>query len=114
MNGLRTREEYVNEVAVLNEKIACCRNYLELGKDKIQEFWFSKECEQFGESRPFDSHIQELRNAAFETYKEDDDSISIRCPRCLKETRTTESILADNGIVSCGNCGNEIDWRCDL
>lgn len=61
-----------NEIAVLNEKIACCKSYLELGKDKIQEFWFSKECEQFGESRPFDSHIQELRNAAFEACKEDE------------------------------------------
>ena len=97
-----------NEVAVLNEKIACCRNYLELEEDKIYEFWFSKECERFGKNRPFDRSIQELRNAAFEACKEDDDSISIICPHCGKETSTSISILADNAIVSCGNCGNEI------
>lgn len=96
-----------NEIAALNEKIACCKNYLELGKDKIYEFWFSKECEAFGESKPFDSHIQELRNAAFETSEEAaDDTISINCPACGEEIRESISVLESKGYAVCGNCGH--------
>lgn len=96
-----------NEIAALNEKIACCKNYLELGKDKIYELWFSKECEAFGESKPFDSHIQELRDAAFETSEEgDDDTISISCPACGEEIRESISVLESKGYAVCGNCGH--------
>lgn len=98
-----------NEIAALNEKIACCKNYLELGKDKIYELWFSKECEAFGESKPFDSHIQELRDAAFETSEEaadGDDTISINCPACGEEIRESISVLESKGYAVCGNCGH--------
>lgn len=98
-----------NEIAALNEKIARCKSYLELGKDKIYELWFSKECEAFGESKPFDSHIQELRDAAFEISAEDAaDTISISCPACGEEIRESISVLEVNGYAVCGNCGHTV------
>lgn len=57
-------KEAENNIAVLNEKIAACRRYLELGEDKISELLFSQKCEAFGVSKSFDSQIQEYRNAA--------------------------------------------------
>lgn len=98
-----------NEIAALNEKIARCKSYLKLGKDKIYELWFSKACEAFGESKPFDSHIQELRNAAFEISAEDAaDTISISCPACGEEIRESISVLEVNGYAVCGNCGHTV------
>lgn len=98
-----------NEIAALNEKIARCKSYLELGKDKIYELWFSRKCEALGESKPFDSHVQELRNAAFETNEEDaDNTISISCPACGEEIRERISVLEHRGYAVCGNCGQTV------
>ena len=94
----------------MNEKIAHCRRYLELGKDKISELWFSKECEAFGVSKAFDNNIQELRKAALGiTEKAVDDSVSIICPACGEEIRESRSVLVTNGYVVCRTCGNTIE-----
>lgn len=99
-----------NEIASLNEKIAHCRRYLELGKDKISELWFSKKCEAFGVSKSFDSHIQDLRKAALGiTEKAVDDSVNITCPFCGEEIRESRSVLGTNGYVVCRTCGNTIE-----
>lgn len=106
----KTISDTENEISALNEKIAHCRRYLELGKDKISELWFSKECEAFGVSKAFDSHIQELRKAALGiTEKAVDDSVSITCPACGEEIRESRSVLVTNGYVICRTCGNTIE-----
>ncbi len=98
-----------NKITALNEKIAYCKSYLELGKDKISELWFSKECEAFGVNKSFDSHIQDLRKAALGiTEDEIEDSVSITCPTCGEEIRENRSVLESNGYVVCGTCGDTI------
>lgn len=98
-----------NKIIALNEKIAYCKSYLELGKDKISELWFSKECEAIGVSKSFDSHIQDLRKAALGiTEEEIEDSVSITCPTCGEEIRENRSVLESNGYVVCGTCGDTI------
>ena len=106
----KTISDTETEISVLNEKIAHCRRYLELGKDKISELWFSKECEAFGVSKAFDNNIQELRKAALGiTEKAVDDSVSITCPACGEEIKESRSVLATNGYVICRTCGNIIE-----
>lgn len=106
----KTISDTENEIAVLTEKIAHCRRYLELGKDKISELWFSKECEAFGVSKSFDTHIQELRKAALGiTEKSVDDSVGISCPVCGEEIRESRSVLVTNGYVICRTCDNTIE-----
>lgn len=60
-------EKNEKEIATLNGKIANCNRYLELGKEKIAELWFSKECEQIGVPINYDNVIQEYRKAVFES-----------------------------------------------
>lgn len=98
------------EISMLNENIAHCRKYLELGKDKISERWFSKECEAFGVNKPFDNNIEEMRKAALGiSEKSTDDTVSITCPACGEEIRESRSVLATNGYVVCKTCGNTIE-----
>lgn len=68
--------EAESDITALNEKIANCRKYLELGKDKISEFWFSEKCKEFGVSKSFDSQIQELRRVALGMTEGDVDEAS--------------------------------------
>lgn len=56
-----------NEITVLNVKISKCKKYIELGKDKIKEYIFSKKCVKYGVDMEIDNHIDELRKCVFES-----------------------------------------------
>lgn len=66
----RTISDHEAEIVEVQGKIADCRRYLDLGKDKISEYWFSKKCEAFGVNKPFDSQIQEYREAILNIFEE--------------------------------------------
>ena len=106
----KTISDRENDIAILQGKIENCRRYLDLGKDKISELWFSKECEAFGVSKSFDSQIQEYRNAALDiAEKAVDDTVSISCPACGEEIIESRTVLISNGYVVCKTCGNTIE-----
>lgn len=56
-----------NEITVLNVKITKCKKYIELGKDRIKEYIFSKKCVKYGVDMEIDNHIDELRKCVFES-----------------------------------------------
>lgn len=58
-------------ISGLEGKTADCRRYIDLGEDKIAELLFAKECNAFGVSKSFDSHIQTMRELAFEERAEE-------------------------------------------
>lgn len=58
-------------ISGLEGKIADCRRYIDVGEDKIAEFLFAKECNALGVSKSFDSHIQAMRELAFEERAEE-------------------------------------------
>lgn len=98
------------EISVLNKNIVNCRKYLELGKDKISERWFSKRCDAFGVKKSFDNNIEVMRKAALGIVeKAIDDTVSINCPACGEEIRESRNVLATNGCVICKTCGNTIE-----
>ena len=68
----RTISDYEAEIVKVQGEIAVCRRYLDLGTDKISEYWFSKECEAFGVKKPFDTQVQEYRKAVFNISEEYD------------------------------------------
>lgn len=98
------------DIAILQGKIENCRRYLNLGKEKISELWFSKECEAFGVSKPFDSQIQEYRKAALDiAEKAVEDTVSVTCPACGEKMIESRAALLSNGYVLCKTCGNTIE-----
>lgn len=102
---IKISEQEAN-IVNLQEKISNCRKYLDLGKDKISEYWFSKECEAFGVSKTFDNYIQEYRKFAFDiAEKTVDDTVNITCPYCGEEIVESRSILVAIGDVVCKTCG---------
>lgn len=106
----KTISDRENDIAILQGKNENCRRYLDLGKEKISELWFSKECEAFGVSKSFDSQIQEYRKAALDiAEKAVDDTVSITCPACGEEIIESRTVLISNGYVVCKTCGNTIE-----
>lgn len=59
-------EKLNGEIAAFQEKIAACKKYLELGEDKISEFWFSEKCRALGVQKNYDSQVHEYRKAIFD------------------------------------------------
>lgn len=59
------------QIPELEGKVADSQRYIDLGEDKIAELLFAKECNALGVSKSFDSHIQTMRELAFEERAEE-------------------------------------------
>ena len=104
------KQEHEAEIADLQRKIAACQAYLDLGKEKIEEFWFSEQCRAIGVEQACDSRTREYRNAAFgvqENAKED--SISVACPGCGYKNTENRSTAMARGYVYCHLCKKRIE-----
>lgn len=97
------------QISSVQAKIADCRKYLDLGKDKIATLWFAEKCEVFGVTQKFDSYVSEYRNAAFGVNDVVVEQVTITCPACGEEIVESRSVLIANGFVVCKTCGNTIE-----
>lgn len=59
-------KSHENEILTIRHKIADCKEYNKLGKDKIATFWFAERCSKFGVEQSVDQKVLELRKAIFE------------------------------------------------
>lgn len=97
------------QISGVQGKIADCRKYLDLGKDKIATLWFAEECEAFDVVQKVDSCVSEYRNAAFGVNDVVVEQVTITCPACGEEIVESRSVLIANGFVVCKTCGNTIE-----
>lgn len=100
------------EIVAINEKIDDCKNYISLGKDKIADLWFSKECALFGVEKSFDVHIQECRERVWDVSKKVvEEEVYIVCPACGETLVRKSSEFAASEYFVCGTCGNRIEVK---
>lgn len=52
-------------ISLVENKIAECNNYINIGRDKIATLFFSERCKKIGVTQEFDIYIKELRDLAF-------------------------------------------------
>lgn len=98
------------EIANIHQKIADCKRYLELGKDKISTLWFSEKCALVGVKKSCDSEITELRKNAFGIKEATtEETVAITCPACGQKLIENRSKLIAQGSIVCKTCGNTIE-----
>ena len=73
-NHEKKMEEYeamINQqekkIRTVQESIAICKQYVDLGQDALTAFWYAIKCSEFGVKQPFnDSRVPEYRQKALE------------------------------------------------
>ena len=101
-----------NEITGIQAKIAECKSYLNLGKNKIVMYWYAEKCSAFEVQQSVDRQVVEYRKIAFGIKESDITNKQIEiilCPICGEKITTVEQEMTEQGFVVCKTCGSMVE-----